>query len=230
MSKKIVFSFIFFLYTVILLAAQIKKLDYYSIGYNDGYNNKKFDNKYSIEGLSDSLKKIPDEDDKMDFVKDAEAYNLGYVHGVCEKQDLDSEDYDEFIYEYLFSIITKNVAPKAYNPSVSAEEYQGQREVYDWYKSIGVIQTTTNDGATVRVNVFLGYKKDDKGTATEITSRIVELKDFLRRYFRGKSKEEITNPDNEEKLKMEIRNGINDKVLSGSKIRDITFDQLDVIG
>ena len=28
---------------------------------------------------------------------------------------------------------------------------------------------------------------------------------------------------------MEIRNGINDLILSGSKIRDISFDQLDVI-
>ena len=209
--------------------AQYKKIDYYSIGYNDGYNNKKFDNKYSIEKFSDSLKKISDEDDKIEFIKNVEAYNLGYVHGVCEKQNLDSENYDEFIYEYLFSLITKNTAKNAYNPSVSAEEYQGSRELYDWYKTIGVIQTTTSDGATVRVNVFLGYKKDDKATATEITSRSVELKDFLRRYFRGKSKAELTNPSNDEKLKMEIRNGINDKVLSSSKIRDVSFDQLDVI-
>ena len=128
-------------------------------------------------------------------------------------------------------IVSKNSAKNAYNPNVSAEEYQGQRELYDWYKSIGVIQTTTCDenAATVRVNVFLGYKKDDKATSTEITARSVELKDFQRRYFRGKTAAELKNSNNEEKLKMEIRNGINDKVLSSSKIRDISFDQLDVI-
>lgn len=214
-----------------LLFAQTKKLDYYSIGYNDGYNNKKFDSKYSIERLDDSLKKISDEDDKIEFIKDVEAYNLGYVHGVCDKQDLDFEDYDEFIYEYLFSLITKNTAKKAYNPNVSAEEYQGQRELYDWYKSIGVIQTTTSDKvpATIRVNIYLGYKRGDNAVSTEITQRSVELKDFLRRYFRGKTAAELTNPDNEEKLKMEIRNGINDKVLSSTKIRDVSFEQLDVI-
>ena len=127
-------------------------------------------------------------------------------------------------------IVNKNSAKNTYNPNVS-EEYQGQRELYDWYKSIGVIQTTTCDenAATVRVNVYLGYKKDDKATSTEITSRSVELKDFLRRYFRGKTAAELKNSNNEEKLKMEIRNGINDKVLSSSKIRDISFDQLDVI-
>ena len=80
-----------------------------------------------------------------------------------------------------------------------------------------------------RVNVYLGYKKDDKATSTEITQRSVELKDFLRKYFRGKTAAELKNSNNEEKLKMEIRNGINDKVLSSSKIRDISFDQLDVI-
>ena len=128
-------------------------------------------------------------------------------------------------------IVSKNSAKNAYNPNVSAEKYQGQRELYDWYKSIGVIQTTTCDenAATVRVNVYLGYKKDDKATSTEITARSVELKDFLRRYFRGKTAAELKNSNNEEKLKMEIRNGINDKVLSTSKIRDISFDQLDVI-
>ncbi|MBR5401542.1 MAG: flagellar basal body-associated FliL family protein [Treponema sp.] len=128
-------------------------------------------------------------------------------------------------------IVSKNSAKSgAYNPNIS-EEYQGQREIYDWYKSIGVIQTTTCDenAATVRVNVYLGYKKDDKATSTEITSRSVELKDFLRQYFRSKTAAELKNANNEGKLKMEIRNGINDKVLSSSKIRDISFDQLDVI-
>ena len=59
--------------------------------------------------------------------------------------------------------------------------------------------------------------------------RSVEIKDFLRRYFSGKTAAELKNVDNEDKLKMEIRNGINDKVLSGSKIRDVSFDQKDVI-
>lgn len=132
---------------------------------------------------------------------------------------------------FTVKIVNKNNTANAYNPNVTAEEYKGQREVYDWYKSIGVIQTTTCDenASTVRVNVFLGYKKDDKTTSTEITQRSVEIKDFLRRYFRGKTAAELKNSNNEDKLKMEIRNGINDKVLSGSKIRDISFDQLDVI-
>ena len=231
MKKQILVFLSILLCSSFLLSAQSKKIDYYSIGYNDAVNKNKFDSKYSIEKLADSLKKISDEDEKIEFIENVQAYNLGYTEGVCEKQGLDPEDYNSFFYDYLLELLVKNTASHAYNPTVSAEEYQGQREVYDWYKSLGVIQTITCDDkpATVRVKVFLGYKKGDKATATEITSRSVELKDFLRRYFRGKTAAELKNPNNDEKLRMEIRNGINDKVLSSSKIRDVSFDQLDVI-
>lgn len=231
MKKQILVFLSILLCSSFLLSAQSKKIDYYSIGYNDAVNKNKYDSKYSVEKLADSLKKISDEDEKIEFIENVQAYNLGYTEGVCEKQGLDPEDYNSYFYDYLLELLVKNTSSHAYNSTVSAEEYQGQREVYDWYKSLGVIQTTTCDDkpATVRVNVFLGYKKEDKATATEITSRSVELKDFLRRYFRGKTAAELKNPNNDEKLRMEIRNGINDKVLSSSKIRDVSFDQLDVI-
>ena len=112
-----------------------------------------------------------------------------------------------------------------------SEEYTAQREILDWYTSLGTIQTTTCDElpATVRVDVVLGYKKDDKATSTEITQRTVELKDFLRRYFSGKTAAELKNTSNEEKLKIELKNAINDRILSSSKIRDVVFLQKDVI-
>ena len=207
-----------------ILSAQSRQIDYYSIGYNDAYNNKKFDSKYSIEKLADSLKKISDEDEKIQFIENAQAYNLGFTAGICDKQKIDYTDVYGLIYDYI-----KDYVSSSYAPMVSAEEYQGKSDVYSWYKSLGVIQVMTSDGATVRANVYLGYKKDDKATSTEITQRSVELKDFLRRYLRGKTKAELSNPNNQEKLKMEIRNGINDKVLSSSKVRDIQFEQLDVI-
>lgn len=231
MKKIILVVLTFLLCSTFILSAQTKKIDYYSIGYNDAVKKQKFDNKYSVEKLGDELKKIKDDDEKIEFIQNVEAYNLGYTDGICEKYDLDPEDYNSYFYEYLFELLIQNTAKNAYNPNVSAEEYQGQQELYDWYKSIGVIQTTTSDKvpATIRVNVYLGYKKGDNAVSTEITQRSVELKDFLRRYFRGKTAAELTNPDNEEKLKMEIRNGINDKVLSSTKIRDVSFEQLDVI-
>ncbi|HAH63334.1 MAG TPA: flagellar basal body protein FliL, partial [Treponema sp.] len=82
--------------------------------------------------------------------------------------------------------------------------------------------------ASVVVNIALGYKKDDKATATEITERKIELTDFLRRYFTEKTIAEL-KPQNEQKLKIELRNAINDEILSNSKIRDVSFQQLDVV-
>ena len=114
----------------------------------------------------------------------------------------------------------------------SSEEYvSGQREIYDWYTSLGIIQTTTADDppATVRVDVALAYKKDDKAASAEISARLVELKAFLRRYFSSKTAAELRNPNNEDALENEIKNGINDKILSSSRIRDVIFQQKDVI-
>jgi len=110
------------------------------------------------------------------------------------------------------------------------EEYTASKEILDWYTSLGLIQTRTMEAnpASVRVDVVLGYKKEDKATSTEITQRTVELKDFLRRYFTQKTADEL-KPQNEENLKIEIRNAINDTILSSSKIKDVRFMQMDVI-
>lgn len=111
-----------------------------------------------------------------------------------------------------------------------AGEYVPSREILDWYSAIGVIRTRTSDpvAATVSVEVVLGYKKEDKVAATELTARLIEIKDFLRRYFTAKTAAEL-QPVNEDKLKIEIRNAINDDILSGSKIREVRFLSLDVI-
>jgi flagellar FliL protein len=111
-----------------------------------------------------------------------------------------------------------------------SQAYVGKQEVLAWYTSLGTIRTRTSDilPATVVVEAVLGYKTADNAASTEITARQVEIKDFLRRYFTEKTVEEL-GPRNEEKLRIEIRNYINDDILSNSKIRDIKFLQLDVV-
>ena len=128
-------------------------------------------------------------------------------------------------------IVNKGSTNDSFNPSSVTEEYTGTREIYDWYKSLGMFQVFTVDDvpATVRVDVYLGYKKDDKECSAEITNRMVDIKQFLRLYFRSKTAAELSNPANEEKFMIEIKNGINDKVLSSSKIRAVSFNQLDVV-
>lgn len=226
MSKKILTILTILLFSISLISAQSKEIDYYSIGYNDAVSRHKFDSKYSIENLAKLLNKISSEAEKKQFVENAEAYNLGYASGICKEQGIDSDDYYSMIYNYI----------KEYSSTVSvtaiptSKEYvSGQREVYDWYTSLGLIQTETSDKKTVRVDIALAYKKDDKATSTEITQRTIEIKAFLRRYFNGKTSSEIININNEDVLENEIKNGLNDNVLSSGRIRDVVFQQKDIL-
>ncbi len=109
-----------------------------------------------------------------------------------------------------------------------SEEYQGVREVLSYYQAIGAIQTRTIDQnpASVVVDIALGYTFDDKATPTELSARIVELKDFLRSFFHGKTAAELRNED---KIKIEIRNYINDNILSKSKIKDVRFTRYEIV-
>ena len=105
-----------------------------------------------------------------------------------------------------------------------SQEYVGRREVLDWHTSLGQIATRTNDAipASVIVEVVLGYKQADKAASTEITQRQTEIKDYLRRYFTALTVEDL-RPRNEEERRSEIRNAINDHILSSSEIRDVRF-------
>lgn len=110
-----------------------------------------------------------------------------------------------------------------------SEEYAGAREILQWYREpIGVIQTRTNDEipASVVAEVALGYTAEDKTTPAELSARIVEIKDFLRSFLQSKTAMELKN---EEKIKIEIRNQINDNILSKSRIKDVRFTKYEII-
>ena len=74
----------------------------------------------------------------------------------------------------------------------------------------------------------VGDKVGDKAASTEITQRQIEIVSFLRRYFSQLTVEDL-KPQNEDKRCIEIRNAINDDILSSSKIRDVQFKSLQVI-
>ena len=110
-----------------------------------------------------------------------------------------------------------------------ASEYTSKREVYDWYTSLESINTNTDEEipATVRVQVALGYKKDDKAASAEITNRRVEITDTLRRFFSEQTANEL-KPQNEEVLRQNIKDLLNDTIFVAPRIEDVRFTQLDV--
>ncbi len=125
-------------------------------------------------------------------------------------------------------IMTKNSASQTQIPIT--EEFTTQREDYDWYTSLDQVRTSTADPipSSVVVQVALGYKKADKQASTEITSRRIEIIDFLRRYFSTKTAEEL-RPENEGVIKTQIKDQINDDILSNSKIKAVMFTEKDVV-
>ena len=128
-------------------------------------------------------------------------------------------------------VITVNLMSKkgqSHSEYPIAEEYRDSREILQDYSAIGSVKAFSGDvvPATVIVNVELGYPQNDKTTPQELTARLVELKDFLRFYFQNKTVAELKQ---EEKIKIEIRNEINDNILSKSKIKGVAFTQYDII-
>ena len=108
--------------------------------------------------------------------------------------------------------------------------FVGARPVYSYFTLIGPIRTTTKDYSPygVTVDMQIGYDENDNAAATELTARIYELQDFVRVFFKSKMADEL-RPENEPRLKQEILETLNTKLLNTARARIVLFKQLDVI-
>jgi flagellar FliL protein len=132
-------------------------------------------------------------------------------------------------------VITFNVMNKGGKAQTNTDDYNspyvGKRPVYTIYQGIGSITTKTRDATrdyTVTVQMNIGYNQDDAVAATELNQRQYELRDFVRRYFTGKYADEL-KPENEERLKQDIKEILNTRFLDTAKVQLILFDKLDVM-
>jgi flagellar FliL protein len=132
------------------------------------------------------------------------------------------------------AIITYNIMSKGGKNQTSVAEaaspYVGKRPEYQMFTSINSVRTRTKDTTpySVVVNMVIGYDMNDKNAQTELTSRLYELRDFVRTFFSGKYAAEL-QPENEARLKQEILEAINTRYLDTSRARIILFEQLDVM-
>ncbi len=112
----------------------------------------------------------------------------------------------------------------------ATEIWQGKRPEYSWFSSLPQIRTRTSDAVprSVVVKVVLGYDKESKIAQNEITNRSYELRDFIRSYFSKKRADELL-PEYETKIKIEMIELINSSILESSRIRELLFEQLDVV-
>jgi flagellar FliL protein len=105
-----------------------------------------------------------------------------------------------------------------------------KRPIYSYYRDIGSITIRTMDPVNHSVTVVmnLGFDQNDTATSSELTSRQLELRDFVRNYFMGKYASEL-QPENEAKLKQDILETLNTSFLNTGRVRIVLFDKLDVM-
>jgi flagellar FliL protein len=108
-------------------------------------------------------------------------------------------------------------------------EYIGTRQLYNTFTLIGQVTTRTRDqNHTVVVDMLIEYDLNNNAAQTELTGRVNQLRDFTRRFFASKYYGEL-EPENEERLKREIREVLNNQYLDTAKVRGILFNRLDVM-
>ncbi|MDR0375221.1 MAG: flagellar basal body-associated FliL family protein [Treponema sp.] len=127
------------------------------------------------------------------------------------------------------SVITFNILNKGGRSQTVVTEndaYIGTRPQYSMFSALPVIRATTKDPSpySVVVEIVLGYDLNNATAATELTSRLVELQDFVRNYFSNKYNADL-QPDKEEQLKHDLLEKLN-RHLNTAKVRAIFFKQL----
>ena len=139
------------------------------------------------------------------------------------------------IFIVTVAVITYNIMNKGGKTQTVVTDpsspYIGKRPSYAMYTNIGSITTKTKDTAstyTVTVVMNLGYDVEDATAYSELSSRQYELRDFVRSYFTGKYAAEL-QPENEARLKQDIKEILNTRFLDTGKIRIVLFDKLDVM-
>jgi flagellar FliL protein len=103
--------------------------------------------------------------------------------------------------------------------------YNLKPPVHEWFSSIPDIRASTADdpGRSVILKVQLAYdSKTDVRIFTELTQRIPQIQDMLRRMISTKTAKEMK--EREDEFKEEIKMKIND-ILQEGRIRDVAFIQ-----
>jgi len=128
----------------------------------------------------------------------------------------------------MFNIMNKGGKNQTAVPETEA--YVAVKPVYTYFTLIDEISTRTSDVTpyTVLVKVNFGFDEKDTVTQNELTGRRYQIQDFLRNYFSRKSAEEL-RPENEARVKNEIKELLNTTVLDKARVREVLFDKKDVV-
>jgi flagellar FliL protein len=122
----------------------------------------------------------------------------------------------------FFSCSRKNAIT---DPLVQA--YSVKHNWYSYYMDIGPITTKTMDeqNRIFTVIMFFAFDRNDTVTSSELSSRQIELREFVKLHLSTKYAEEFY-PINEMKLKNELMEIINTLFLNTGKIKRVFFKDI----
>jgi flagellar FliL protein len=137
------------------------------------------------------------------------------------------------IFIITVSVITHNILNRAGRPQTVipiASPFIGERPTFSAFDGIGPINTHTNDPVPfmVMVNMVLLYDLNDAAAFSELNGRLHELRDFTLFFFRGRRADEL-RPENVPRIRREIMEHLNTRVLNSARVRDVMFSQFDVM-
>jgi len=127
-----------------------------------------------------------------------------------------------------FNILNRGGRAQTVIPS--AAPFVGARPQFQYFDGIGVIRANTRDPLpyTVVVNMAIGFDMGDNAAHTEITARRLQLHDFMLFYFKSKTADEL-RPENMPRIRQEMLEHINTRILNSARAREILFTQFDVM-
>ena len=136
------------------------------------------------------------------------------------------------IFIITVSVITYNILNKRGESQTVMDptsEYIGTRPQFATFSLIGSFNTRTRDQThMVVVDMLIEYDLNNTAAQTELNGRVDQLRDFTRNYFASKYYNDLM-PENEDRIKQEIREILNNRFLDTAKARGILFNKLDVI-
>ncbi|MDR2510816.1 MAG: flagellar basal body-associated FliL family protein [Spirochaetaceae bacterium] len=130
-------------------------------------------------------------------------------------------------------VITFNImnggGKKAQAQIPQTDSYIAVKPVYSTYDGIGNVNARTRDATPFNIAVapLLEYDLNDNSTQTELIARRAQMQDFVRRYFSSKYAAEL-QPENESKVKNEIKELLNTTILDKARVRGVLFTQFDL--
>ena len=192
---------------------------FYWVNNNTGAEIKNLE--WSLNGVYFYSADLPIEGDHLDLFdfakKDGTRYDYFSVKPIelkakC-KQGYYSVKFDDIPFDF-----------GAVMPSV--DDYKPADVVYSWTADFAA-ENKTADGAAVSLSVSSGYKTDDKATLTEIMAQKDIITVYLRQFIAQKSAADLSQKK-EDSLQTEIKNAVNDYILTSSKIRAVAIKSLDI--